>query len=515
MASVEQGKGYEAAELANTAHFTLPVDTEHKATTIKLWQFGKPHMRAFHLSWMAFFTSFVSTFGAASLVPIIRDNINLTQTQVGNAAVASVCGAIAGRVIMGSFVDKYGPRYGIASLLLLTAPCVFCMSLITDATGFIVVRLMIGFSLASFVACQFWCGSMFNTKVVGTANALAAGWGNMGGGLTSILMPLVATGISSYTPIEIAWRWAFFVPGGMHVLIAIIVMFFSQDLPDGQYRQLLKSGELKQGKAAGNFKAALLNYRSWVMALTYGYCFGVELTADNVLPQYLFDQFNLSLSVAGTVAATFGLCNIFSRATGGFVSDMAARRFGMRGRLWALWTGATLGGVFCLTLGLVDYSLGATIAVMIIFSIFVQASCGLHFGINPFISKRSYGLVSGLVGAGGNAGSAVTQAIFFTAAPLTVQQGFVWMGVMIIGVFAFIPFVYFPMEGWGGMLAKGKVGVTEEDYYLSEYTMEERAQGLHSASLKFAFESRSQRGSVRGVKGGNATISAAPVIVAK
>jgi NNP family nitrate/nitrite transporter-like MFS transporter len=32
---------------------------------------------------------------------------------------------------------------------------------------------------------------MFNTKVVGSANAIAAGWGNMGGGITHFLMPLI------------------------------------------------------------------------------------------------------------------------------------------------------------------------------------------------------------------------------------------------------------------------------------------------------------------------------------
>jgi NNP family nitrate/nitrite transporter-like MFS transporter len=57
---------------------------------------------------------------------------------------------------MTSQVDTFGPRYGYSFLLLLTAPAIYCMAMVTSATGFIVARLFIGFSLAAFVCCQFW-----------------------------------------------------------------------------------------------------------------------------------------------------------------------------------------------------------------------------------------------------------------------------------------------------------------------------------------------------------------------
>ncbi len=56
----------------------------------------------------------------------------------------------------------------------MTAPAVFCMALVQNALGFLLVRFFIGFSLATFVGCQFWCSSMFNTKIVGTGEAPAA-----------------------------------------------------------------------------------------------------------------------------------------------------------------------------------------------------------------------------------------------------------------------------------------------------------------------------------------------------
>ena len=103
--------------------------------------------------------------------------------------------------------------------------------------------------------------------------------------------------------------------------------------------------------------------------------------------------------------------NLFARSVGGLFSDLAGKRFGMRGRLWSLYILQTIEGAMCIFLGLAKDSLPATIVLMIAFSLFVQSSEGATFGVVPFISKRSLGVVSGLVGAGGNLGSVITQQV--------------------------------------------------------------------------------------------------------
>lgn len=65
-------------------------------------------------------------------------------------------------------------------LLAACAIPVFCMAVVRNAIGYIIERVFIGCSLASFVVCQFWSSIMFSPNVVGMSNAIAGGWGNAG-----------------------------------------------------------------------------------------------------------------------------------------------------------------------------------------------------------------------------------------------------------------------------------------------------------------------------------------------
>ncbi|KAL6983725.1 hypothetical protein U1Q18_017104 [Sarracenia purpurea var. burkii] len=460
---------------SDSPKFALPVDSEHKATVFRLFSVAPPHMRAFHLSWISFFCCFVSTFAAPPLLPIIRDNLNLTSTDIGNAGIAAVSGAVFARVAMGTACDLFGPRLASASLILLTTPAVYCSSIANSAASFL---------------------------LAGGATSAAA--------QRSSSCPLSSPSFRDAGAVRFtAWRIAFFIPGLMQTLSAFAVFFLGQDLPDGNFSKLKKSGEKHKDNFSQVIQHAVTNYRGWILALTYGFSFGVELTIDNIIAQYFYDRFNVNLHTAGIIAASFGLANLFSRPGGGLISDAVGKRFGMRGRLWTLWMVQTLGGLLCIVLGRVG-SLSASIAAMVVFSIFVQAACGLTFGIVPFVSRRlafciqltigitfsfdgSLGVISGMTGGGGNVGAVLTQVIFFRGSRFKTETGLTLMGVMIVCCTLPVALIYFPQ--WGGMFCgPSSKGTTEEDYYLSEWSSIEREKGFQRASLKFADNSRSERG---------------------
>lgn len=105
-----------------------------------------------------------------------------------------------------------------------------------NAAGLYVLRFFIGILGGSFVPCQVWSTGFFDKNIVGTANSVAAGFGNAGGGVTYFVMPavynaLVKDGLSSH----VAWRVAFVVPGILIVVVAISLLLFCPDTPTGSW----------------------------------------------------------------------------------------------------------------------------------------------------------------------------------------------------------------------------------------------------------------------------------------
>ena len=409
---------------------------ESKATKISLFSLKTPQMRTFHLTWFAFFLAFFGWFGIAPLMAIVRDDLGLTKAQVGNTIIASVAITVVARLAIGWLCDRIGPRLAYSGLLVIGSIPVMSIGLAQSYETFLLFRLAIGVIGASFVITQYHTSVMFAPNVVGTANATTAGWGNMGGGVTQMVMPLVLAGVLMFGVGEtVGWRVAMVIPGIALLLVGIAYYFFTQDSPEGNYAQLRAEGRMPPASAAsGTFLEAISDYRVWALFVIYGACFGVELTINNIAALYFHDRFELSVATAGIIAGLFGLMNIFARTMGGMLGDKAGIRAGLRGRV------VFLG--FALLLFSQMASLVLAVGAMIVFSLFVQMSEGATFSVVPFINRRALGSVAGIVGAGGNAG-AVSFGFLFRMESLETQGALMIVGLVVIAASALVFLVRF------------------------------------------------------------------------
>ena len=409
------------------------MNLRNKAVRIRLTDFSGAPMRAFHMSWLAFFLCFFGWFGIAPLMPVIREELHLTKAQIGNLTIASVAITVLVRMLIGWVCDHVGPRRAYTWLLVLGSLPVMAVGLAHNYQSFLLFRLAIGAIGASFVITQYHTSVMFAPNVVGTANAAAAGWGNLGGGVTQIVMPLLFTGfVSLGAGAWWGWRMAMFVPGVLMLATGIAYFKLTQDTADGDFKELRARGELAQKSgAAGAFAAACRDPRVWALFVIYGACFGMELTIDNIAALYFTDYFHLALTAAGVVAGSFGMMNIFARALGGIVSDRFHQRWGLRGR--ALLLGGT---ILCEGLALMLFSqmrvLPLAIAGMMLTGLFIKMSNGATYALVPFVNKRALGAVAGIVGAGGNVGSVLAGFLFKGSMPWT--QALLVLGMTISAI---------------------------------------------------------------------------------
>lgn len=412
-----------------------------KATHIKLFSFKAPHMRTFHLTWFSFFLCFFGWFGIAPLMAVVRDELSLSQSQIGNIIISSVAITIIARLFIGWMCDKIGPRITYSVLLILGSFPVMLIGMSNSYESFLLFRLAIGVVGASFVITQYHTSVMFAPNVIGTANATTAGWGNLGGGVTQMIMPLIFAGFVSLGFIEAdAWRYAMVIPGAILLIMGFVYYFFTQDTPKGNLA-VLRRQDPKYGvkhEEKGAFLTACKDKRVWALFVIYGACFGVELTINNIAAIYYKDYFNLDLKTAGLIAGLFGLMNIFARSLGGLFGDKWGIKYGLKGRVRFLFLVVFLEGLSLMFFSQMSW-LPLAIGSMIVFSLFVQMSEGATYSVVPFINKRALGAISGIVGAGGNAG-AVAAGFLFKYENITYPQALLIIGA-VVTVVSFLAWV--------------------------------------------------------------------------
>ncbi|MFD1871430.1 MFS transporter [Hymenobacter bucti] len=412
---------------------TLP--TQQPLSRLNVFATKGVQMRTFHLTWLTFFFCFFGWFGIAPLMPLVREQLHLDKGQVGNIVIASVSATILARLLMGKLCDTIGPRLAYTLLLAVGALPVMFIGLSNSYQSFLLFRLAIGIIGASFVITQFHTSMMFAPNIVGTANAVAGGWGNLGGGIANMLMPLVAAGFVALGYVDKAnsWRLAMVVPGVILLIMSVLYYKFTEDTPRGNYADIERTASIKK---KGTFLLALRDYRTWLLALAYGACFGIEITIDNVAAVYFVDHFGATLVAAGLLAGVFGFMNIFARGLGGIVADRTGRAYGIKGK-WVLLSGLlVLEGIGIAFFSMAP-SLALAITAMLGFALFLKMANGCTYSIVPFVNKEAIGSVSGVVGAGGNLG-AMLVGFLFKSASISYSQAFLYIGFGVAAVGAIV-----------------------------------------------------------------------------
>jgi len=383
------------------------------------------------------------------------------QGTLTDGGVASVASTIGMRVLLGTLLERFGPVNVQTGLMFFGAIWVAAASLITARWNYILIRFFIGTVGATFVTNQFWCSLMFAPNIVGTANATAAGWGNLGGGVTQIFMvivlfqPFTEAGMDNDT----AWRVAMLVPAAAFLITGTCVKLLCWDTPTAARFDTSVTGKTK-GASMFDYIEVLKDPRVVVMIFQYSACFGTELAMNNQLATHFRTYFQMKASEASALAGSFGLMNLFARSLGGITSDVLYATFGFRGRIWAQFLALFFEAIFLFAFGSVtnEQEWYVALCVLICFSIFVQMAEGTSYGIVPFMNKAQLAVVSALVGAGGNLGAVIAGQAFYKPIdddllPFKVHAAYVMFFALLS------PLYYWPE--YGGMFC-GPTTVVEE-----------------------------------------------------
>ncbi|PHH87582.1 hypothetical protein CDD83_8671 [Cordyceps sp. RAO-2017] len=442
-----------------------------KARSIPVLNPVDPYGRVFTFSWLGFMLSFWAWYAFPPLLTkTIKADLHLSAADVANSNIVSLCATLLLRFAVGPVCDRYGARITFASLMLLGCVPIGLAPLVRDAAGLCAARFFIGVLGATFVPCQVWCTAFFDSNVVGTANALAGGWGNAGGGVTYFIMPAVFDSLVSRQGMSdsTAWRVTLVVPLACLLTCALGMLFLCPDKPldddddrkgraqsietrsseadadelrgaaavpgtitgsttpdeekgtPAESRRAAKDGTVAKPKWRATLSVVFCPQSLFHVA-TYACSFGAELAINSILASYLQANFpTLSQTRAGNLAAVFGFLNFVARPLGGAVADVLYNSFGHSlwlKKAWIICCGL-VAGTLLIVIGRVDPSeqsgggLGTMMALIVLTAMFLEAGNGANFALIPHVHPAANGVVSGITGGGGNLGGVLFSIIF-------------------------------------------------------------------------------------------------------
>ncbi|SIS66041.1 MFS transporter, NNP family, nitrate/nitrite transporter [Thalassolituus maritimus] len=419
-------------------------------------------MKILHLSWIAFFITFVVWFNHAPLLMAIADSLGLTPSEIKTLLILNVALTIPARVVIGMLTDRFGPRIVYSSLLAVCAiPC-FMFAFADSFVQAAVARFMLGFIGAGFVIGIRMVSEWFPANELGTAEGIYGGWGNFGSAAAAFSLPAVALWFGG----EDGWRYAIAVTGAMSLLFSVVYYMNVSDTPKGSTYFKPKNIGAMEVTSKGDFffllimkvpmyaalalltwklspngvsllseTTALLCYvglallfvyevsHVWkvnkeifekpvpeihqykfkqvaVLNVLYFATFGSELAVVSMLPLFFAETFTLDPVMAGMVASAYAFMNLMSRPGGGWLSD----KFGRKSTLLILTAGLAV-GYFIMSLVDSSWPLWLAVVAAMACSFFVQSGEGAVFAAVPLIKRRLTGQIAGMTGAYGNVGA--------------------------------------------------------------------------------------------------------------
>ncbi|MCY9827374.1 NarK family nitrate/nitrite MFS transporter [Vibrio chagasii] len=461
-------------------------------------------MKVLHLSWIAFFITFVVWFNFAPLLQMVKTSLGLTTEEIKTLLILNVALTIPARVAIGMLTDRYGPRLVYSSLLAICSiPC-FMFALADSFIQAAIARFLLGFIGAGFVVGIRLVSEWFPHNELGTAEGIYGGWGNFGSAAAAFTLPTLALVFGG----EDGWRYAVGITGVMSLLFSVVFYKNVSDTPKGStyfkpaqvtamevtskgdffFLLFMKIpmygalallawklspsgiGMLSDAAVYGVYAvlAALYVYevtQVWkvnknvfkeevpeihqykfkqvaVLNVLYFATFGSELAVVSMLPLFFSETFELTPVLAGMVASAYAFMNLMSRPGGGWISD----KFGRKPTLLILTAGLAVG---YFAMGQVESTWPVWLAVVAAMacSFFVQAGEGAVFATVPLIKRRMTGQIAGMTGAYGNVGAVV----YLTVLSFVSYQTF-FLVIAATAVLGFVTLMF--MEEPNGQIAE-------------------------------------------------------------
>ena len=225
----------------------------------EMWQF-KGRYKILHMTWFAFFLSFVVWFNLAPLATTVKATFGLEPGQIKTVAICNVALTVPARIIIGMLLDKYGPRLTYSCLLIYSAiPCIM-FALAQNLSQLIISRLLLSIVGAGFVIGIRMTAEWFPPKEIGLAEGIYGGWGNFGSAFSAFTMVALAGALSFFPGAftlpngdPLNWRFAIAATGIISAIYGVIYYFNVQDTPPGKVYRRPKSTRGLEVTTKGDF----------------------------------------------------------------------------------------------------------------------------------------------------------------------------------------------------------------------------------------------------------------------